>query len=166
MYDIAGSANAVLGTTGDTAGTPTVYGAIASASAASSAAQAAQSGVDAINRAGYQTASDVQSTVEGYGYQTSAQVGQLITAALSGIQGISYSIVQTLPQTGDAGVIYLVSNNGNNPNIYDEYIWVNNGFEKIGTTDVDLSDYLRTSDIIAITNAEIDTIVTSQIQQP
>ena len=41
MYDIAGSANAVLGTTGDTAGTPTVYGAIASASAASSAAQAA-----------------------------------------------------------------------------------------------------------------------------
>ena len=34
-------------------------------------------------------------------------------------------------------------------------------FEKIGTTDVDLSNYLQTSDIISITNGEIDTIVTT-----
>lgn len=95
----------------------------------------------------------------GAGYQTANDVSSAIASAIAGIQGITYSIVTSLPSTGEAGVIYLVSNSGNNPNIYDEYIWVNNAFEKIGTTAVDLSGYLKNTDLVAITNAEIDTIV-------
>lgn len=92
------------------------------------------------------------------GYQTKSQVSTLIANAVKDIQGITYTVVTELPSTGEAGVIYLISNNGANPNIYDEYIYVNNKFEKIGTTDVDLSGYVQTSDIIAITNSEIDTV--------
>lgn len=92
------------------------------------------------------------------GYQTESQVNSLISSAIGNIQGITYSVVTSLPSTGKAGVIYLISNSGSNPNSYDEYIYVNNKFEKIGTTDVDLSGYLQDEDLVAITNSEIDTI--------
>lgn len=95
------------------------------------------------------------------GYQTASQVNTLIGNAIADIQGISYQVVTSLPSTGEAGVIYLISNSGSNPNSYDEYIYVNNKFEKIGTTDVDLSGYVQDSDLVAITNAEIDSIVAS-----
>lgn len=97
----------------------------------------------------------------GAGYQTSAQVQSAINSALSGITGIDFQVVQSLPATGVAGTIYLLSNSGTGQNIYDEYIYVNNAFEKIGTTAVDLSGYVQASDLVAVTNAEIDTIVAS-----
>lgn len=92
---------------------------------------------------------------------TTAFVTSAVATAIGGITGISYEIVASLPATGDAGVIYLLANSGTSPNIYDEYIYVNNAFEKIGTTEVDLSGYVQTSDLVAITNAQIDTIVAS-----
>lgn len=126
------------------------------------------------NGAGYQTASDVASaisgkadsstTLAGYGITnayTKTEVDDAITSAIGDVTQISYSIVTELPETGEAGVIYLISNGGSNPNIYDEYIYANSAFEKIGTTDVDLSGYLKTTDVVSITNAEIDTIVAS-----
>lgn len=73
-----------------------------------------------------------------------AAVNAAIASAVAGITGFSYEIVQALPASGEAGVIYLLSNSGSTPNIYDEYIWIGTGFEKIGTTEVDLSQY-RTS---------------------
>ena len=87
-------------------------------------------------------------------YQTSSQVQASINNALSGITGMDFQIVSELPATGVKGTIYLLSNNGSKPNIYDEYIYANNNWEKIGTTDVDLSGYLKDSD--AISNTEID----------
>lgn len=135
------------------------------------------------NGAGYQTASDVSSAISGKAntasptftgtpkaptaaagtnttqIATTAFVGTAITNAISGITGISFEIVQTLPQTGDSGTIYLVSHGGSGTNIYDEYIYVNNAWEKIGTTDVDLSGYWNNTNLTPITNAQIDTIV-------
>lgn len=96
----------------------------------------------------------------GAGYKTEAEVNSLIANAIGDIQGISYEVVSSLPSTGKAGVIYLVANaQTETNNIYDEYIWNANNYEKIGTTAVDLSDYYTKSEIVAITNAEIDTIV-------
>ena len=91
-----------------------------------------------------------------------AFVEDRIMDAIGSITGIDFQIVQTLPASGTKGVIYLMSNSGTNPNSYDEYIWITPSggtgrFEKIGTTDVDLSGYLQIS--AYITNAEIDTIV-------
>lgn len=89
---------------------------------------------------------------------TAAVLHQSIANAVGQITGISFEVVQTLPATGSAGVIYLVSNSGSGQNVYDEYIWVSNAFEKIGTTDVDLSNYWSMTNLTAITTAEIDTI--------
>ncbi len=96
-------------------------------------------------------------------FQTQSQVQQAINDAIGQITGLSFEIVQTLPATGTAGTIYLVPNSGSSPNVYDEYVWITSGgsgsFEKIGTTDVDLSGYVLYTDLVAITNSEIDTIV-------
>lgn len=90
---------------------------------------------------------------------TTAFVKSAINTAVGSITSISYEVVASLPGTGVAGKIYLLSNSGGAPNVYDEYIYVNSAFEKIGTTAVDLSGYLLTADLVAVTNLEIDTIL-------
>ncbi len=99
----------------------------------------------------------------GAGFQNESQVNALISAAIAGITSFEYQIVQSLPATGEKGVIYLVPNSGSSPNIYDEYVWIASGssgsFEMIGTTAVDLTDYMKKTDMVAITNAEIDAVV-------
>lgn len=89
---------------------------------------------------------------------TTAFVTTAVTEGLNGITGIEYQKVNSLPTTGAKGVIYLVSNNGSGQNVYDEYIWFNDAFEKIGTTAVDLSGYWTKADLTAITNSQIDEI--------
>lgn len=98
--------------------------------------------------------------------QTAQQVSDAIDAAiataLANITGVSFEIVDTLPVTGEAGKFYLVPNSGSNPNIYDEYVWAgasgSETFEKIGTTDVDLSGYVQSSDLVELTNTEVQEI--------
>lgn len=110
------------------------------------------------------TNADIQTIVEAYGYQTSSQVSTAIQTALAGVTQIDFRVVQSLPQTGTKGVIYLLSNSGTGSNVYDEYIWIDGtpsgSFEKIGSTSVDLSGYVQASEMHALTNAEIDTIFT------
>lgn len=104
------------------------------------------------------------------GVVSNADINTLIQAALSGFERISFQKVNSysdLPVTGSNGVIYLVPNSGTAPNIYDEYIWytdssttpATSGYEKIGTTAIDLSGYVQHSDIHLLTNAEIGDIV-------
>ena len=105
-----------------------------------------------------------ETTLSGYGITnayTKTETDKAIANALDGITGIDYQVVTTLPSTGVKGTIYLVSSGGTSPNVYDEYIWVNKAFEIIGTTAVDLSGYWAKADLVAITNAQIDTIVAS-----
>lgn len=80
--------------------------------------------------------------------QTASQVQTAITTALGNISEFEISVVQTLPTAGESGTFYFVSNTqGSENNIYDEYVYVNNSWEKIGTTEIDLSNYLQSSDI-------------------
>ena len=102
---------------------------------------------------------DNNQLTNGAGYQTASDVSSAISSAIGDITGIEYQIVEELPGTGENGVIYLISNSGTGQNIYDEYIWTGTTFEKIGTTDVDLSNYWSKTDLVAIQNNEIDTIV-------
>ena len=104
------------------------------------------------------TDADIETLITAHGYQTASQVSAAIADALADITGIDFQIVQTLPATGQKGVIYLVPNSGASPNTYDEYIWVNNAFEKLGTTNIDLSGYVQASEMHALTNSEIDSI--------
>lgn len=95
----------------------------------------------------------------GAGFQTSSDVQSAISEAVGDITGFEFQIVEELPGTGENGVIYLVSNDGSGQNIYDEYIWTGTGYEKIGTTDVDLSNYWSKTELVAIQNSEIDDIM-------
>lgn len=96
----------------------------------------------------------------GAGYQTAAQVTAAIDEAIEGVSQFDFEVVSELPASGDKGVIYLVPIAGRT-NAYDEYIYVNSSWEKIGTTDIDLSGYVQTTDLVAITNSEIDIIIAS-----
>ncbi|MBQ1712185.1 MAG: hypothetical protein II024_03035, partial [Firmicutes bacterium] len=80
---------------------------------------------------------------------TKAETDSAIAEAIGEITGISFEVVQTLPPTGTTGVIYLISNGGTGQNVYDEYVWLaaSSKYEKIGTTDVDLSGYAKTEDL-------------------
>lgn len=82
----------------------------------------------------------VSSLTNDSGYQTASDVSSAIATAIAGITGISFEIVSTLPATGDAGTIYLISHGGSGTNIYDEYVYVNNAWEQIGTTAADFTD--------------------------
>ena len=57
------------------------------------------------------------------------------------IKTISIEVVDTLPETGEDNKIYLVPKTGSTGDVYNEYIWVNNAWELIGSTQVDLANY-------------------------
>lgn len=69
--------------------------------------------------------------------------------AIGGITGVEFRVVEALPETGEAGVIYLMAHSHGTGDIYDEYIWVTDKFEKIGNTDIDLSQYAKKADLTA-----------------
>lgn len=84
----------------------------------------------------------VSSFTNDAGYQNASQVSSAINTAIAGITGISFEIVQTLPATGDLGTIYLVPDSqGTTGDTYEEWIYISNNWEKIGTTEADLTDY-------------------------
>lgn len=99
-------------------------------------------------------------------FQTDTQVQSSINSAISNITSFDYQIVTKLPQSGVKGTIYLVPNSGSGNNSYDEYIWIQpeegeGKFEFIGTTAVDLTGYVKDTDLVPISNEEIDTILAS-----
>lgn len=57
------------------------------------------------------------------------------------IKTISIQVVDTLPTTGESNIIYLVPKEGSKDDVYNEYIWVNNAWELIGSTQIDLTGY-------------------------
>lgn len=83
-------------------------------------------------------------------------VKKAINTAVGKITSFEYKIVDSLPATaeGKKGVIYLVAHTGGTTqNIYDEYIFLPAEgstaarYEKIGTTDIDLTPYAKKTDI-------------------
>lgn len=84
---------------------------------------------------------------------TSGAVKTYVDDAIGGITGFDFEVVTALPATGAKGKIYLVAHNHGDKDIYDEYIWVTDKFEKIGSTDVDLSGYLTPSSNANITGS-------------
>lgn len=112
------------------------------------------------NDSGFQTSTQVDSIVTGKGYQTQSQVQSLINSAVGNITSIRYEKVTSLPATGSNGVIYLVAHSHGTQDIYDEYIWLaeTKAFEKIGNTDIDLSAYIKKSEVTAITTNDLNTM--------
>lgn len=114
--------------------------------AAQSAADAAQDTADAaMPKAGgaFTGAVTVQAPTGEMNPATKKYVDDAVSAAASG----SFKVVGELPDTGDPGVIYLVAHEHGEGDAYDEYIYTNGAWEKIGSTDIDLSDYVTNDEI-------------------
>lgn len=63
-----------------------------------------------------------------------------LEATLDSLVGFTATIVEELPKTGESGIMYLIlSEGGIEQDIYNEYIWVENKFEKIGNTSVEVN---------------------------
>lgn len=59
---------------------------------------------------------------------------------------ITVQVVDSLPATGTPGILYFVANSsGESQNAYDEYIYNNGSWEKLGQAQIDLSNYIQKS---------------------
>ena len=72
---------------------------------------------------------------------TKNEVLQLIGA----IQQFHYEVYATLPQTGASNVLYLIGPIGTGADKYEEYVYANNNWTRIGDTSIDLADYVTSS---------------------
>ena len=109
------------------------------------------------NDAGYQTSSEVQSAISTA--TTDMATKTYVTQQLANIN--KKQIVTSTTEMTDANTIYLIANSGSGNNVYDEYIVIDGKAEKVGTTEVDLTNYVQDTDLVAITNGEIDDILAS-----
>ena len=86
-------------------------------------------------------------------------VYNFVTDAIKNVSNFHAEIVSVLPETGLTNVMYLVPKaTSGDANVYDEYLYINNTWELIGTTAVDLTGYIRDTDMHALTNSEITEI--------
>lgn len=91
-------------------------------------------------------------------YVKKAELTEEVKGLIGNVNAIEFLVVEKLPESGDKRTIYLVSNAKGDNDSYDEFIWLDDKFEKIGTTSVDLSGYVKSEEIITITNEEIDAL--------
>lgn len=86
---------------------------------------------------------------------TKGQADSAIAAAVAAAPHLKRSIVEDLPEVGsaDANTIYMVGTGaGSEDSAYEEYMLINGAFERIGTSDVDLTDYAKKTDVTAAIN--------------
>ena len=86
-----------------------------------------------------------------------------VAEILGNITQIDYQVVNQLPQIGIKGTIYLVAHSHGDRDIYDEYIWTkdddnNNIYEKIGNTDIDLTNYVNKNEIQYLSQYQYDNL--------
>lgn len=79
-----------------------------------------------------------------------------VNSLLSNISSLDIEVVQELPTTGDLKKIYLLAQDRQAPDIYDEYLYINGAWERIGSTAVDLTNYYTKEQV----NALIPTVPT------
>lgn len=76
---------------------------------------------------------NVSSLTNDADYQTGTQVSSTVASAIAGVTQFDYQVVQSLPATGVKGTIYLVPNGGAGQDVYNEFVYVNNAWEQIGS---------------------------------
>ena len=94
-------------------------------------------------------------------YSTTEEMTAAINASIAGLTGFKFEKPENdqLPETGAENVIYLISNgtDASGNNIYTEYYWdgSRNVYETLGSTVIDLSNYLQKTDIREMTSQEM-----------
>lgn len=117
---------------------------------------------------------DKATTLAGYGIAdayTKNEANTAIAAAVANAHHLKREIVSVLPEVSKANedTIYMVPDAGNtdtagsNKSVYTEYMLVNGAFERIGTSDVDLSNYFTKNQVTnAISTAKGEAATNAQ----
>lgn len=135
-----------------------------------------------------QTETDLANSATGKGasmvaYDATHTVADKIAtldSAIGALKTIEFKIVTSLPTVanGETNVIYLIAHThttadsntaSGTSNAYDEYIKVNKGttekptwaWEKIGSTDIDLSNYWNGTNLTALSESDVESLWTS-----
>lgn len=94
----------------------------------------------------------------------SATQGKILKTMISNLANLRIEVVSELPETGETNVIYLVKKSGTNPDTHDEYVYVEGNWEKIGNTEIDLSNYYTKDQVYSKSETynqnEVNTLIT------
>ena len=77
---------------------------------------------------------------------TKDEVNNLISSMAGGVELV---VANVLPVTGQANTIYLLRR-AIDSNVYDQYVWFNNSWVQVGSTEVDLSQYYKKQEVDAL----------------
>lgn len=77
----------------------------------------------------------------------SANQGRILKEMIANLANLQIEIVNQLPSVGETNIIYLVKKSGSAPDIHDEYVFVDGKWEKIGDTEIDLSNYYTRDEV-------------------
>lgn len=112
----------------------------------------------------YARLSDVDSNITNalQEYFTKSEVNSKIVEAIRSITTLKIEVVDSLPKQGTENIIYLVSNpDGKDDNVKLEYLWIDDVYELIGSTSVDLSGYWSKEELKIMSNEELEAIINS-----
>lgn len=110
---------------------------------------------------------DKSTTLSGYGITdayTKTETDSAIQTAVANADHLKRVVVDVLPEVGDADehTIYMVgTGDGSEDSAYEEYMLINGGFEKIGTSEVDLTNYATKSYVDTAKSEAISTADTN-----
>lgn len=72
----------------------------------------------------------------------SAKQGKILKGIIDNLANIQFLVVDVLPSSDiKSNIIYLVKKKGSGTDVHDEYIYIENNWEKIGDTSIDLTNY-------------------------
>lgn len=111
---------------------------------------------DLTNDSGFIT--DTVNNLTNYYLKTQTYTQAEVNNLIGQIKTVSFEVVDELPTTGDSNKIYLVPKTGTTNDIYNEYIWINNAWELIGSTQVDLDNYYNKTQTDNLLGAKQDKI--------
>lgn len=122
-----------------------------------------------LNKAGLQYFYN-QLKAKGIGLSESDIVG-IFNRELAKYKESLVTIVTVLPETGTEGFIYLLPS-GDSSTVFTVYFWEDNAWRPSGSVTIDLSnyytksevdtkfnDYIKSSDLVALTESEIDEVM-------
>lgn len=102
---------------------------------------------------------DDNNTSTGTTWSSSKIVSELTDA------GFDVEIVTELPSTGDAHTIYfMASASSQTGNVYDEWMYINNNWEQVGSTAIDLSNYYTKSETNALVANKVNIVELTQAE--
>lgn len=87
----------------------------------------------------------------------SAVTPDTLTQAVAEAGHIKFSFVDELPEEGNTNIIYFTKlEDGEEEDAYEEFVFQNGAYEKIGATRVDLSNYWDKANLEIATDNDID----------